>query len=66
MSIQLQEQAVAIASLRASADVQFKRMAYMQAELDLLPAARKRRATVRALLQPTALQSGSNGNGRTS
>ncbi len=46
----LQEQAQEMAHLRAALDVQFKRMAYMQAELNLLPLAHQRRQTLRALL----------------
>jgi hypothetical protein len=39
-----------IEAVRATLDVQFKRMAEMQAELDLLPHARRRRQTLRTLL----------------
>ena len=50
----LREQALEIASLRAALDIQFRRIADMQAELDLLPHARKRRQTLRAqLVQPS-------------
>ena len=46
----LHEQALELAAVRATLKVQFKRMAEMQAELDLLPHARRRRQTLRALL----------------
>jgi hypothetical protein len=46
----LREQALEMASLRAALDIQFRRIADMQAELDLLPHARRRRQTLRALL----------------
>ena len=50
-----------VAGLRAVLDVQFKRIAAMQAELDLLPAARRRRHAMRApmFVSPPAR----NGNG---
>lgn len=51
-----------MAALRASLDVQLKRIAQMQAELDVLPHARKRRASLRAILDPVPSH---NGNGRT-
>jgi hypothetical protein len=47
----LQEQALAIAALRADANVQFKRIADMQAELDVLPQARRRRQVLSAAFQ---------------
>jgi cell division protein FtsB len=65
MNVDVQKQARQIAMLRATADVQFKRIADMQAELDVLPAARRRRHMVRALLQPSRSHHGTNGNGRT-
>jgi hypothetical protein len=46
----LHEQALEMASLRAALDIQFKRIAEMQAELDRLPSARRRRQTLNALL----------------
>jgi len=55
----LQAQALELDNLRAALDVQFKRIAQMQAELDLLPTARERRKFLRLLLQPPS----SNGNG---
>jgi hypothetical protein len=39
-----------MASLRAALDIQLTRIAQMQAELDALPQARKRRQLLRALL----------------
>ena len=47
--------------IRTDLDVTFKRMAAMQAELDLLPTARRRREVLRPS-QPPAL-SGGNGHG---
>jgi hypothetical protein len=52
MNAVLHEHGLEMASLRAALDVQFKRIAHIQAELDILPTARGRRRTVRALLQP--------------
>jgi hypothetical protein len=49
-NLRLAQQGEEIASLRASADIQFKRMAQIQAELDALPAARERRSAVRTHL----------------
>jgi hypothetical protein len=46
----LHEQGLEMATLRAALDVQFTRIAQMQAELDLLPQARRRRQTLRVLL----------------
>ena len=54
----LQAQALEVANLRSVLDVQFKRIAQMQAELDVLPTARERRQSIRP-----QLQSPSNGNG---
>jgi uncharacterized coiled-coil protein SlyX len=54
----LREQALEIAHLRAALDVQFQRIAQMQAELDRLPQARKRRQSL--LTQ----QPSHDGNGR--
>ena len=49
--------------VRATLEIQFKRMAEMQAELDLLPRARhRRRDATRDSLQPSA--SNGNGNGK--
>jgi hypothetical protein len=61
LTIRLNEQAVELTALRAALEVQFTRIAHMQAELDVLPTARERRKTVRSLLRPPVP---SNGNGR--
>jgi hypothetical protein len=45
--------------LRASIDIQFMRIAQMQAELDLLPHARKRRESLRSLLAQSPSPNGS-------
>jgi len=47
--------------LQEVVDIQTKRIAQMQAELDLLPVARKRRQSLRALLTE---QPSHNGNGQ--
>ena len=52
-----------IAGLRSILDVQFKRIAAMQAELDLLPAARRRRHAMRPPTLTPPPVSGRNGNG---
>ena len=49
-----------IAALRATQDVQFKRIAELQAEVDLLPASRSRRHLA---LQPPPPAPKHNGNG---
>jgi hypothetical protein len=52
-----------IAWLRSTLDIQFKRIAALQAEVDLLPASRRRR---RHAMPPTVVSppvSGRNGNG---
>ena len=64
MNVQLKAQAVEIASLRAAADIQFTRIADMQAELDVLPTARERREEVRVLRRPPDSAGNHNGNGR--
>ena len=46
----LHEHSLQMASLRAALDIQLTRIAQMQAELDALPQARKRRQVLRALL----------------
>ena len=46
----LHEQSLQMASLRAALDIQLTRIAQIQAELDALPQARKRRQLLRALL----------------
>ena len=56
----IRDHALEIDRLHAALDIQFTRIAQMQAELDVLPHARKRREALRALLtQPPA----PNGNG---
>ena len=52
-----------VANLRSALDVQFKRIAQMQAELDVLPTARARRKTISALLHQLPA-SNHNGNGK--
>ena len=59
LDAKLQAQALLVDSLRAALDVQFKRIAEMQAELDVLPTARERRKVLRAQLDPPS----NNGNG---
>jgi hypothetical protein len=63
LDAQFQEQALEVASLRSALDVQFKRIAQMQAELDMLAAARARRKTISALLHLLPA-SNNNGNGK--
>ena len=46
----LEEQRTEITALRAAIDVQFHRMAAMQAKLDVTPQARERRKLIRARL----------------
>ena len=46
----LHEHSIEMEALRAALDIQSKRIAQMQAELDILPQARKRRELLRALL----------------
>ena len=60
LNAQLEKQAAEIERIHGILKTQFERIAHMQAELDVLPTARERRKTIRALLQPL----GSNGNGR--
>ena len=55
---------VEIAWLRSTLDIQFKRIAALQAEVDLLPVSRRRRR--QAMRPPTVVSppvSGRNGNG---
>jgi hypothetical protein len=59
LDAKLQAQALEVANLRAALDVQFQRIAQMQAELDVMPTARERRKSIRLRLQPPS----SNGNG---
>ena len=56
----LHEHALELAAVRATIAVQFKRIAEMQAELDVLPHARKRRKTLRALLAEPPSHNGRN------
>jgi len=50
LQARLHEHSLQMATLRAALDIQLTRIAQMQAELDLLPHARKRRLLLRALL----------------
>ena len=59
LDAKLQEQARLVDNLRAALDVQFKRIAQIQAELDVLPIARERRKSLRARLELPS----NNGNG---
>ena len=52
--------ALELAEMRTTLDIQFKRIATLQAEVDLLPAARRRRGAGRAAAPVPA----HNGNGR--
>ena len=61
MKALLHEHELAIKKMRDAFDVQFTRTAQMQAELDLISTARKRRDTVRVSLH---LPPAHNGNGR--
>ena len=63
LDAKLQAQALEVANLRAALDVQFKRIAQMQAELDVMPTARTRRKTISALLQQLPANN-NNGNGK--
>lgn len=57
--------ALEMTSLRAALDTQFKRIADMQAELDVLPAARDRRKKLRsAAFPPASMQSGNGSSDR--
>jgi hypothetical protein len=59
----VETQAAQLAAIRAELSIQFTRMAQMQAELDALPRARKRRRAAYARLPP--LLSHPSGNGHT-
>jgi hypothetical protein len=63
LDIKLQAQAVEVANLRSALDVQFKRIAQMQAELDILATARARRKTLSTLLHQLPARN-NNGNGK--
>ena len=60
LATRLDEQALETATLRSALDLQFRRVAQMQAQLDALPAARKRREARAAQVLRIASQ---NGNG---
>ena len=62
LGARLREQATEMDDLRAALDVQFKRIAQMQSELDLLPQARRRRQSVLALQSHDA--AAHNGDGQ--
>ena len=62
LDARLQDQTLEIVALRAALEVQFTRIAHMQAELDVLPRARRRRQALKSFL--TSLPS-HNGNGHT-
>jgi hypothetical protein len=50
LSCRIDEQRAEIASLRVRLEIQFKRIAYLQAELDVLPVAKKQRRSRRLVL----------------
>jgi len=60
LASRLRDQAVEMATLRAAIDVQFKRIAAMQAELDVLPHVRSRRQTLLGLLPKPASHNGNH------
>ena len=53
LSTRIDEQRTEMASLRVKLEIQFKRIAYLQAELDVLPIARKQRRSRRLVLLST-------------
>jgi hypothetical protein len=59
----LDEQALEMTVLRKELDVQFKRIADLQAQLDVLPAARKGRAAALTLVSPSRPSPNGNGTG---
>jgi hypothetical protein len=61
LEARLREHALEMANLRVALDIQFTRIAQMQAELDNLPHAKKRR---RSLLAPPTQLPAHNGNSR--
>jgi hypothetical protein len=63
MNTRFEEQLAETKKLQALIDVQFKRIAAIQAELDVLPIAQQRRNTIRALLQPLISAQPHNGTG---
>jgi hypothetical protein len=58
----LHAQAQELTTMRAILDIQFKRIAQMQAELDLLPHARRRREALRSLLTEPFPHNGDRGD----
>jgi hypothetical protein len=60
LASRLRQQAVEMAALRAAVDLQFKRIAAMQAELDVLPRANRPRQTLRGLLSKPASHNGNH------
>ena len=64
LASRFREQALEMATLRAALDIQFKRIADMQAELDVLPQARKRRELLRGLLSKPASHNGNHRSDR--
>jgi hypothetical protein len=54
LSSRIDEQRAEMSSLRVRLEIQFKRIACLQAELDVLPTARKERRTQRLLLLSAA------------
>jgi len=65
LDAKLQAQALEVDNLRSDLAIQFKRIAQMQAELDVMPTARARRKTIRALLQQVPTNHNGNGKGVT-
>jgi hypothetical protein len=59
----LDEQALEMTILRNALDVQFKRIADLQAQLDVLPSARRRRAAALTLVPPSRPSPNGNGTG---
>jgi hypothetical protein len=57
-NLRLDQQAAGIADLLAALEIQFDRIACMQAELDALPSSRERRKTVRVPFRPSAAFNG--------
>jgi hypothetical protein len=53
LSHRIDEQRAEMASLRVRLDIQFKRIACLQAELDVLPVAKKQRRSRRLVLLST-------------
>ena len=50
LDARLHQQALEVEHLRAALDIQFQQIAYMQGELDVMPASGKRRKSLGALL----------------